>query len=62
MYQIQIIGKDIAGNSTNSAVISGIGYDNHGPSLASLTALNLFSTLTPTLTWLASVDDNGNGS
>lgn len=61
-YQIQILGKDIAGNGVNSSTISGIGYDNNGPTTPTLVTNGLFSTLTPTLSWLACTDDGGNGS
>lgn len=61
-YRVQVIGKDLAGNSVNGTYITNISYDNVGPAAPTVVDATSFSTLTPLLSWTAPTDDSGNGS
>jgi large repetitive protein len=61
-YSVYILAADIAGNTANSATISGIKFDNVGPAAPAQTLKVLESTLTPAFAWTAPADDSGNGS
>ena len=60
-YKIQVIGQDIAGNRGVSSAAS-ITYDNQGPSAPRPITIPLYGTTTPTLSWIASIDNFGNGA
>lgn len=61
-YRVQIIGKDLTNNSISSPYVMNVAYDNVGPLAPSIVDAVSFSSLTPTLSWTAPTDDNGNGS
>ncbi|MCK9272252.1 lamin tail domain-containing protein [Candidatus Gracilibacteria bacterium] len=61
-YDLQFIGKDLAGNLGSSSTISTIKFDNVGPAIITLNPVGIVGITNPTLTWLSTIDDSGNGS
>ena len=61
-YKTSIFAKDLAWNSNISPDITNIIFDNCAPTIPTQIPLTLESTLTPTISWIAAIDDNWNGS
>lgn len=61
-YDLQFIGKDIAGNTWSSSTISTIKFDNVWPAIITLNPVWIVWITNPTLTWLSTIDDSWNGS
>lgn len=61
IYDMKLIGQDLAGNSVTSSAIS-VKFDNVWPAASTLTDAPNTSSQTPTLSWSASTDDSWNGS
>lgn len=60
-YDMKITWQDLATNSVTSSAIV-VKFDNIGPTAPTLIDAPNTSSQTPTLSWSASTDDNGNGS